>query len=142
MNYLKKTLVAIYHSPFLFQATCDYNVKRTSVLFNLLSMTVNHEILNEPQLKELLGEIKSVQRLLIKNITEINRKSKNKTELSSPSSEPSNKPIELNDEEMKNAQKHFDFHRNIWEETLTFLESTCETTSGQLCIHSKGKYRL
>ena len=94
--------------------------------------------LSESQIQEVLCEIKSVHRTFIKQITEINRKSKGITDLSL-SSESNNKSLELKNEQNQSPEEIFDIHLYFLTETLHFLQITCESTSRQLCKHSKGK---
>ena len=95
--------------------------------------------LSESNIQELVCEIKSVQRIFIKKVTEINRKSKGISDLSSLSNESNSKQVEFNDEQIPSSKDIFDLHLNFLTETLHFLQMTCESTSRLLCTHSKGK---
>ena len=138
IQIVQRNILQCLFSIFLLQATCGHGVNEAKELFNLIGIIVNHVKLSEPHIQELLGEIKSVQRIFIKKVTEINRKSKVIADLSILSSEPNIKQVEFNDEQIPSSKEILDFHLNFLTETLHFLQITCESTSRLLCTHSKG----
>ena len=130
--------IKILSRVFLFQDAYLNDLNEIRKLFHLLVILVNNGCLQESELKELLIEIKSVLRTIIKRMTEVNRKHKSHAESSSLPNEDSKKN-ETSGELILNTKDIFIHNMNFLMESLHFLEVTCEVTSWHLCTNNKGK---